>query len=332
MKKVLRFLGILILILLVGYLILCATAPATLTIERSITINAPKDMVWNQMVNLKNYEHWSPWAEQDSTINSVYSGTDGQVGARSEWTSARSGSGNMTITSVDGYTMNFDLQFITPFKGEAKCSYKVEGEDGKVVASQTYSQETGFLMRGAATLFTGKMLGANFERGLELLKNYCESGKAEMPAPHYEITEVTFPATKFAAIRKVIPFAEMDGFFKESYGKIGAAAGDKITGHAYDITYMWDQANGQADVAAAFPVSADVKGMTMINVPESKGYKLQMVGSYSMENFMNAHSALHNYAAENGLTDPLMLEEYVAGPQEEADSNKYITNIYYLHQ
>lgn len=332
MKKVLRFIGILILILFVGYLILCATSPAEVNIERSTTINAPKAVVWNQMVNLKNYEHWSPWLEQDPSIVTEYSGPDGQVGNKSEWTSKNSGSGNMTITAVDGYTMNYDLQFLTPMEGTAKCWYKVEGEDGAVVATTSYTSESSFWSRGMDALFVKKMLTANFDRGLELLKAYCESGKAELPAPSYNVIDVTYPATKFATIRKMIPFAEMDAFFNESYGAIAAAAGDNIVGHSHNIVYKWDEENGRADIAAAFPVSADVKGMTMVNVPESKGYMVKMIGSYAMENFVGAHTTIATYAAENGLAEPLVIEEYVVTPEDESDSNKYVTDIYYLHQ
>lgn len=330
MKKILRFIFILILILFVGYLILCATSPAEVNIERSTSINAPKAVVWNQMVKLKNYENWSPWLEQDATINSVITGEDGKVGNKSEWTSKNSGSGNMTITAVDGYTMNYDLQFITPIKGTAKCWYKVEGEDGAVVATTSYTSESGFWSRGMDALFVKKMLTANFDRGLELLKAYCESGKAEMPGPSYDITEGTYPATTFATIRKTVKFEDMDGFFSPSYGAIGAAAGDKIIGNAAGIYYNWDEENGQADCAAAFPVSGAVNGMTMVDVPESKAYTLKYTGAYS--GLYGAHMAINEHIQAKGISDVMVIEEYISMPPEQTDSNKYVTNIYYLYK
>jgi len=325
MKKVLRFIGILILILFVGYLILCVTSPAELNIERSTTINAPKAVVWNQMVNLKNYENWSPWLEQDSTIKSVITGPDGQPGNKSEWTSTNSGSGNMTITSVDGYTMYYDLVFITPFEGEAKCWYKVEGKDGAVTATTAYTQQSGFWGRGMNALFTKKMLEASFDRGLELLKEYCESGKAEVP---YNIQENTFPATSFATVRKVLKFEEMDGFFGPAYGQLGAAAGSTITGNAAAIYYKWDEEHGETDCAAAFPVSGPVKGMEMVDVPESKAYTLQYTGPYS--GLYGAHMAINEYIQAKGVNDVMVIEEYISMPPEQTDSNKYVTNIHYL--
>lgn len=326
--KVLRFIVILIVILLVGYLILCAVSPSTVEISRSATINAPKAVVWEQMVNLENGDKWSPWKEMDSTIVSVVTGPAGQPGQKSEWTSKNSGSGNMTITAVDGYSMTYDLVFITPMEGNAKCSMKVEGEDGNVTATQTYSSPSSFMMRGVNTLFGKKFLEKQFERGFELLKEYCESGKAGLPTPNFDIQEATFPATSFATIRKMIKFNEMDSFFSQSYGALGAAAGNSIKGRAHSIIYKWDEVNGQADVAAAFPVSGPVAGMKMESVLESKGYMLKYTGPYSGS--YNAHMALSKHAAENGLTDPLVIEEYVAMRPEVTDSNKFVTNIYYL--
>lgn len=331
MKKVLRFLLILIVILFVGYLILCIATPATMTVVRSTTINAPKNVVWNQMVDLENQQNWSPWKEMDPSIKTTITGPAGQVGQKSEWTS-NDNVGDMTISAVEGDSMRYDLHFVKPFAGEAVGWVTVSGEDGAVVATNGYSGESSFWMRGMSALFGKRMMEKMLDRGLELLKEYVESGKAEVPAPAYVIEEYTFPATTFATIRKTVKFNEMDSFFGPSYQAIAAAAGSQIKGNSHTITYKWDEANGEADVAAAFPVSGPVKGMAMVDVPESKGYKLVLTGGYSMNNFMNAHMAIGKHAAENGLTEPLAIEEYIVTPEQEPDSNKWVTHIYYLHK
>ena len=119
MKKVLRFLLILIIILLVGYLILCATSPSTMNVVRSTTINGSKAVIWNQVVDLNNFEHYSPWKENDTTVVSIITGPEGKVGQKSSWTSKKSGSGEMTIAAIDGDTMKYSMHFITPWEGTA---------------------------------------------------------------------------------------------------------------------------------------------------------------------------------------------------------------------
>lgn len=328
MKKVLRFLLILIVILLVGYLILCAVSPAEVDIKRSTTINAPKEMVWNQISNLKYNDDWSPWKKMDSTINTVVSGPEGQPGQKAEWTSKHSGSGNMTITEVDGYTMKYDLVFIEPMPGTAKCWVSVEGEDGNVTATQAYKAESGFFMRGANALFGKPFMESQFDIGLQMLKENCESGKAEMPSPKFDIQSTTFAANSFATIRKTIAISDIDKFFGESAAELGNAAGSQATGPIHAIMYKWDEENNQADMAVALPVSGAVKGMTMVSIPASTGYVLKFKGAYS--GMYSAHMAIGTHAAQNGITDPLVIEEYVAMAPQVTDSNQFVTNIYYL--
>ncbi len=329
--KVLRFLLILIIILFVGYIILCIATPAQMTVVKSTTINAPKNVVWNQMVDLENQQNWSPWKEMDPSIKTTITGPAGQVGQKSSWTS-ESNMGEMTISTVEGDSMRYDLHFVKPFEGKAVGWVTVSGEDGAVVATNGYSGESSFWMRGMSALFGKRMMEKMLGRGLELLKEYVESGKAKAPAPAYTIEEVTFPATSFATIRKTLKVNEMDSFFGPSLKAIATAAGSQMRGPAYTITYKWDETSGETDLAAAFPVTGPVKGMTMVDIPESKGYKLVLVGPYTMENFKNGHTAIEKHASEKGLTNPLRLEEYIIGPEQEQDSNKWVTNIYYLYQ
>lgn len=331
MKKVLRFLLILIVILAVGYLVLCIATPAEMNIVKSTTIDAPKNVVWNQMVNLENQTNWSPWEEMDPGIKTTTTGPAGQVGQKSEWTSENSGSGEMVISRVEDDSMWYDLTFHKP-KGTATGWVAVEEVEGGTKATNGYSGTSDFLMRGMNALFIKRFMENQIERGLELLKEYAESGKAEAPAPAYVIEDYTFPATKFATVRKTIKMNEMDSFIHQSDRVIKAAAGSQIKGNKYIIAYTWDEAKGETDIAMAYPVNGPVKGLSLLDIPESKGYKLVLTGAYTMENFQNAHGAIGKHAGENGLTDLLMMEEYITGPDQETDSNKWVTHIYYLYK
>lgn len=331
MKKVLRFLLILIVILFVGYVVLCIATPAEMDIVKSTTIKGSKDVVWNQMVNLENQTNWSPWEEMDPSIKSTITGAPGQVGQKSSWTSKNSGDGEMVISRVEGDSMWYDLDF----KGQGKAYgwVAVEEVEGGVKASNGFrSEPASFWKRGMIALIGKRFMEMQLARGLEMLKEHVESGKAEVPAPAYVIEEYTFPATSFATIRKTIKMNEMDSFMHQSDREIKAAAGSQIKGNKHIIAYTWDEAKGETDIAMAYPVNGPVKGLSMLDIPESKGYKLVLIGAYTMENFQNAHGAIGKHAGDNGLTDPLMMEEYIIGPEQEADSNKWVTNIYYLHK
>lgn len=330
--KVLRFLIILILILVVGYLVLCAVSPKEMTVERSTTINAPASVVWDQMVHFKNWPNWSPWEEMDSTITNTYSGNDGEPGSTSHYTSKKSGEGKMTNTGVTGMKMTYDLEFIKPFKAMTTGYVAVTEENGATKATQHFHEEVPFMMRGASALMGGeKMIRESFDRGLTLLKEYSEKHASDGNGG-MTVQDVQFPGYTYATIRKTIPWAEMEKFFSDTYGMLGKEAGQRIIGPASCLAYNWDTVKHEADLAVGFPVSGTdaVKSANMIAVPASSAYMIEYKGPYS--GFMGAHGALGQHIAAKGKTPSLVIEEYIVGPHDQPDSTQWVSKIYYLYQ
>jgi hypothetical protein len=66
MKALKIILFIIIGIVLLGG-ILTAVAPTAMKSERSIVINAPREVVWNNVVMFANQHKWSPWDNKDHT-------------------------------------------------------------------------------------------------------------------------------------------------------------------------------------------------------------------------------------------------------------------------
>lgn len=329
MKKFLRFIGILLVILIVGFLILCATGEKEVNIERSTTINGSKQAVWNQMVMFDNWTNWSPWKAMDSTMTYTVDGNDGEVGSMYTWTGVESGKGTITNKEVSDNKMSYDMHFIEPFDAAADGYVKVEGEDGNVTAIWGYHTTQTFFMRGMSSLMGMRsMLEASFDEGLGYLKEYVESGKASA----YHVQSTTFPATNYASVRGTVKFADMQQYFTASYGKIFASAGAMIdtTRPASAIYYVWDMENMQSDMAPAFPLSTDeeVKGLDMVNIPASPAYMIQHKGGYAGS--YGAHMALNEHLAKNNKEMKMVIEEYVVSPEHETDSNKFVTNIYYI--
>lgn len=326
--KVLRFLVILVLILVVGYLVLCAVSAKELNSERSTTINAPASVVWDQILYFKNHHNWSPWNDMDSTMKETYEGTDGQPGSKMHYTGEIVKEGIMENMGVNGMNLSYAMHFITPFKAEATGNLIVSEENGMTKATQTYHQELPFFMRGFFGLMGGeKMMAKNFDRGLQLLKEYSEAHASDI-----KIEDVQFPGHNYAAIRKVVKWDDMMQFFSDSYGMLGKEAGPRIAGYASCLAYSWDTTNHQAELAAAFPVNGTepVKGATMINVAASPAYMIEYKGPYS--GFMAVHDALGKHVGMMGKTPSLVIEEYVKGPGDNVDSTNYVSKIYYLYQ
>jgi hypothetical protein len=332
MKKVLRFLGILLLIIVVAVVVMGLIAPKDVKIEKSIVINGSKDVVASQMFMFNNFNNWNPWIEYDTATKWHVEGTDGATGSKYIWESEKIGSGEMTATGVTADQKNYDMLLKGFMGGPANGYYRLDDAgNGQTKATWTFNQHSGF-PKNAMNLVMVGMLEESFEKGLKNLKEYVESGKAGTGGTAYKIEEVEFPAHTYATIRKTIGFAEMEKFFGEGYGALFPAAGERISGPATGLYYKWDQQTGQTDVAAAVPVSgADpVKGAAMVNVPAGKSYLIKYTGGYNGS--MKAHEAMGKHLAANGKAQGLVVEEYVVSQDQEPDSNKWVTNIYYLLQ
>ncbi len=331
MKKVLRFILILLLILVVGFLVLCLVSPSELKIERSTSINAPKARVWKQVVNFKNWENWNAWKEMDSTIVVDIKGTDGQQGSEYHYVGKKAGEGITRNIGVTDGEMKYEMDFIKPFSGKADGYYKVVEEGGKTKVIWYFHENLGFAMRGFMSLMGGTgMMEKMFDRGLELLKVYTET-HADDTAVVKNIQDVMFPAHIYAGVRKVVKWTEIGSFCGETYGMLGGVLGDRINGPASAVYYSWDEANMQTDMYPCFSVAtnAPARGATITEVAASQAYMMKYVGGYSGSKA--AHDALGAHLTTNGKTMGLVIEEYIKGPGETPDSNQYETNIYYLY-
>jgi len=54
-------------------------------IQKSVSINAESETVFNNVQYLANFTKWSPFYEADPAQKTKVTGTDGQVGAQFHW-------------------------------------------------------------------------------------------------------------------------------------------------------------------------------------------------------------------------------------------------------
>src|ERR1700721_2734085 len=98
--------GVMIVKLMIGFavllstiLVLAATKPKILRIQRSVSIDAPPEKVFTLVDNLGTWRRWAPQDREDPSMKRTFSGPANGKGAISEWIgSGRSGQGRMLIT------------------------------------------------------------------------------------------------------------------------------------------------------------------------------------------------------------------------------------------
>ncbi len=315
--------------LLLG-LLLFSSCKKVYTVEREITIDAPQELVWEQVKFFKNWNNWSPWFDADSTMEFTYSGEDGNVESSYSWTSQESGSGNITNTGLTlGEEIIYQTQFIEPWESESEGFINLsETTDGKILVKWGFSG----VNKGITSLFLNmdNLVGPDFEKGLELLKTYTEKLAAEQPKE--SVQNINFEGKTFVAVRELIDIASIQNFYATNFEKIMSDIIKMEGGFPSGIYYTWDMEEMQSDMAAAIPVAKGTiapEGTSLIKLPAGKAILYNYYGDY--KNIGTAHELMNTYIAANDLDyiGPA-IEEYVTDPLEGSDPNEWLTRVIYL--
>jgi effector-binding domain-containing protein len=333
--KALKIIGGILIFLVLVLIILNFIAPKEYQVERSLIIDAPKEIVFKHIKYWRAWHSWSPWAERDKVMQVNIKGIDGEPGSVYEWTGDPdiTGKGEMINTGIkENQEITYRLHFIEPIESQSDGYLRLLSDGKQVKALWGFKGHYGFPVN-IMMLFMNmdKAVGADFERGLENLKKICEEEAKNIL--QYEVHKSVLPAQKYAVIKGEVDFKDVSSFLAQSYGKIMKALkrkGYRVKEPACGLYYTWDEKNQKTEMAAGFPVSRTIKSgeMGTIEIPPGIAYYVEYYGPY--EKSANAHYALDLYLQQHKLTrKPPVIEQYISGPSQEKDSSKWLTKIYY---
>jgi uncharacterized protein YndB with AHSA1/START domain len=173
LKTILIALGALI----AGILAFAATRPNTFRVERSVQIAAPPQDIHTLLADFREWRRWSPWEHLDPEMQRTFSGAPSGEGAVYEWDgNKKAGAGRMEIVEeVPGERLVIALSFIRPFASHNTTEFTIES-DGEVSRLNWAMHGPAGYMSKLMTVFASfdKMIGPDFERGLEALKQEAE--------------------------------------------------------------------------------------------------------------------------------------------------------------
>ncbi len=216
-------------------------------VVKSKIINAPVSKVYDIVSDLRTWTAWSPWLimEPDATVNME----DG--GKFYSWDGERVGSGNLRVIREDkNKRVDFDLTFLKPWKSTAKTWMTVSEKDGGTELSWFMDSSLPFFM-----FFMKKMMiafiGMDYERGLNLLKDYAEDGKVHS---QIEFTgESEYAGGPYIGLKKTISMDEIADVMTADFTQLGQWAGENQD-NAKDlicIYYKYDFVKGVVSYTAA---------------------------------------------------------------------------------
>jgi hypothetical protein len=185
-RIVIGLLALVLLAIIISYLL-----PRNIIVERSITINAGHDVVFEQVNNLKNLYEWNPWLTIDPEMKVRFSGPVEGIGAQYAWTGDdRIATGNLQITdSRENEYVRMRLKFHN--YPDADADFTLVNRGGITDVTWAHHVDAGInpVSRWFG-LFMDGQLGKYFEIGLQNLKTRVES----LPVQEAESTETDSPA------------------------------------------------------------------------------------------------------------------------------------------
>jgi hypothetical protein len=151
--------------------------PDTFSVERSALVEAPPDVVFMQIQDLRAMDTWSPYALMDPEMKIRYEGPEAGVGARSSWEGPQMGAGSLTVTAVDpGRSVDMDLDMRTPMEAHNQIRFSLAPESGGTRVTWRMQGESGFLGKAIHLVMDmDGMVGGQFEQGLASLSKKAEA-------------------------------------------------------------------------------------------------------------------------------------------------------------
>lgn len=329
--KALKIIGIILGTLLGLWLIGSLLSPAHLHVERSQDINAPQQLVFDNVNTITKWPNWSYWMKQDTAQTVTYSGPESGVGASYAWDSKKLKQGSLTvIESTSPSKLKFDLVFGGMGGNISVWTFEPQPENS-VKVTQSFDQDLPFHFRLMGALMMKPQFGKAFEEDLKNLKAYTES----LPAtPAVSMEQVDVPAQWVIAVRDTAKAAEMSATFPMLYGNLVTYLQTKKAspaGYALAVWYNVDQAADYYEFEAGFPITDSIapgKGMRVFKLGGSKALKATHWGDYDA--MMPTYEAIEAHLKQNNLTPSgPTWEVYVTDPMTEKDTAKWQTDIYY---
>lgn len=311
------------------FLVVAAFMPSSYHVERSIDINQPVELVFEQVSDLYNFEQWSPWNEMEP---SAYSPVEGMgVGQVSKWDGDTVGKGSLTVTGITEYeSVTQSLKFEKPYEGAADITFTfVKNADGTIKVTWSTVGELGYPIERFFKPMIESELSKSFDEGLAKLKARSEAIKDFVKI---EVTD--FLGGKYYTISDNGHISEIEGkmnkIFPELYEFIGRS-GLKMSGLPVTINNAWSMELMTWDFTVCIPVNdnsvAPTGRIKAMELPAMKVAKAVHVGPYdsSEKTYMAIEAFLKKRTLESAGKS---MEEYVNSPQD-TPPNELITNIYY---
>ncbi len=330
MKTLRRILLIILCIALmlvaIGFLL-----PGNIHVERRMLINASRNRIFTEINTLRNWQNWSPWLTEDTSMQLFFTGPESGVGAGYNWSSKNNtiGQGSLSITSsvpLDSVKVIMDYGE----NGKATGTFILQKYDHNTLLTWSFDSRIGMhpVSRWIG-LFSDYLIGPDLEKGLINLELYLKDINI---TNEYAIEESDVPARIFISVRDTASPKTITNKLTGMFKNISLFLKRRdLTPTGSPVAVFHDYTNRYFDIEACMPVASIVQVPEGVNCSVKAAQKtimIQYFGSYKL--ISGAYTALQTYITDNELqVTGAGWEEYVTNPNTEPDSTMWQTNIYF---
>ena len=334
--KAIKYVLFLLLILVIGLSIYIAVQPNSYEVTRTKTINAPQSVIYDNVIDFKNWESWSSWKEaKPATVITLGEKTNG-IGGSYTW---QDDDGIGTMTTVDTKPTKMisqEMQFGEFPKSDILWTL-IPNKDGSTEVTWTITgKDLPFKFKMFSAFMGGmeKQIGPHFERGLVLLDSVVQ---AEMKVYSIKNEDITQHSGGYYLYNtKSCKFSDFEKNMKAMLPKVGAYAmthNVTMAGPPFVLYHKWDEENDAVMFSTCIPtnskVVADDEDILTGKLESFRAVKTVLKGNYS--NLKEAWAATMKYITDHNLEmveGGSMLETYLTDPRDELNPAKWVTEIY----
>lgn len=250
-----------------------------LNISEEVTIDKPVNDVFKLCADFNQTPKWSPWLYMEQSAKTSNHGTPMQVGHSQDWEGNVIGSGKMTITALQkNERIDYDLQFLKPFKSHATVSQTFSEKNGKTTVVWSMKSSLPFFL-----FFICKMMkvymSADFKRGLDMLKALAETGKVPTYiAPKGVVESKGF---RFIGITRECATNDVGPLMQQDFQKLETFSIPQPK-FAFSIYHQYDLVKQKCKYTSgvAYDKPVQIEGLESGNIPAHQALQIDHFGSY----------------------------------------------------
>jgi len=334
--KSLKYILFVLLIAIIGFSIYIAVQPNSFNVTRTKSIKAPAAVIYNNVIDFKNWEAWSSLAEKNPDLVITLPEQTKGAGSSFSW---ENNDGISTMKTLEVTTNKFikqEMQIADFPIFEATWKF-MDNKDGSTQVTRIITgNDLPFLFK-AYTAVTGgmdKQIGFHYTRNLEKIDSIVVSS---MKAYHIKINGVTEYGGGFYLYKTTnATNNNISQVMEQQYGSISkfmAQNNIAFNGMPFTIYHDMNMENGSVIMSNAIPVKERVIITGNSNIlcdyqPKMKVLKATLKGNYT--NLGEAWKTTMQYITDNNIEQSEIkpFEVYTTDPGDFPNPTDWITEIH----